>query len=483
MSTTVVRIATHQIGQEEIVKGRTQVAVSFENDHVKVVEAVSREGRLAVKEALTFTEADFQLYLKRTKTDGFLVGCDFPDLIQEILPVPPAKDKYLRVLIEREVRKRFPEIKDSSFTFHRLREQVKDGKKALEVMVYIVDNARLRDIVGIFKASNKRVSFLYPLILPTACLVHHSLGSHDEVLLTVIDGGTTKTLLISLDGHILFLRVIQSRGFGIDDIDADNINMTVTYTRQTLRAEPARIVVLGSQETPDVGEYRGRLILPVLTLDLPAAVLLDAKINREEVYSAVGLFLFSSHLRWANLVPPEHTAFFHKKRILTYGAAFFLGSSLLLSGYSLKTLAEIPQLKAQMSDIRTDMARRQSLWSEWAKARDELNILMPLITFSNSVESSSPDLVSALRALSFLPMKDVKIQGLHFSATPGGIKVEIKGEVTAQRYGDMSAIYQHLLQTLRQTRGMEVQSHSLEVKSRHFSVEGLLRHEEEASDG
>lgn len=461
--------------------GKIQAAVSFEGERIKIVEAAAREGRLAIKEVLTLPRADFALYLKRTNNADFFVACDFPDLIHEVIHVPPAKDKYVRALVEREVARRFPDVKDPSVVFHPLREQVKDGKKALEVMVYIIEKERLRDVVNIFEANGKRVSFLYPAILPIARLVHGAAESQDEILLTVIDGGPTKTLLVSQGGQILFLRTIQSRASGIDDIDADNINMTVTYSRQTLRAEPARCVILNTQEASDIEDCRNRLLLPALNMALPAGVLHNYQSNHGNIYSAIALFLFSSDLRWGNMVPPEHTAYFRKKSILKYGAGFFICSSLALSAYSFRVLAEVPRLKAQMREIRTDMAQRQSVWTEWIRARDELDAYMPLISFSNLMESSS-DVLSALRHLSFLPVKDISIRALRFSNTPEGTKVEIKGELTADRYGEMSAVYQRLLEGLKGTGAVEVRSNSLEVKTRSFSIEGLLRQERAASD-
>lgn len=462
--------------------GKIQVAVSFENDQTKVVEAVIHEGRLAVRQVLTFTEVDFPLYLKRTNATDFFVTADFPDLIHEVLHVPPAKEKYIRALVEREVRRRFPDVKDPCIAFHPLREQTREGKKVLELMVYIVEKERLRDIVSVFEANEKRITFLYPAILPIARLVHASFESQDEILLTVIDGGATKTLLVSQGGQVLFLRVIQSRALGIDDIDADNINMTVTYSRQTLRVEPTRCVILGTPETADIEDCASKLLLPALHLGLPAAVLLDPQSGDRNIYSAVALLLFASDLSWGNLVPPVHTAYFRKKSILKYGAAFFICSSLALSAYSFKALAEIPGLKAQIKDIRADMARRQSLWTEWVRARGELDVYMPLISFSNTMETSA-DVLSALRALSFLPVKDIRINGLHFSKSPEGTKIEIKGELTADKYGEMSAVYQRLLQQLKQTGGVEIRSSSLEAKSRSFSIEGLLRQDGAVSDG
>lgn len=462
--------------------GKPQAAVSFENDHVKVVEALVREGRIVITGVHVFDQPEFALYLQTTKIDQFLVTSDSPEIVHDILHIPPAKERYLRALVEREISKRFPEIKDPSVAFHVLREQTKDGKKVLEVMVYIVEKARLDEIVGIFGGNGKSVSFLSPAILPIARLVHMSSDSQDEILLTVIDGGMTKTLLVTQGGQVLFLRVIQSRSFGIDDIDADNINMTVTYSRQTLRAEPARCVILGGPEKAGGEDVQNRLLLPVLHLGLPPSVLLEAQAGQGSIHSAVALFLFASDLHWGNMVPPEHTAFFRKKAFLKYGAAFFFCSSLILSGYSVKTLSEIPGLKAEITAIRADLSRRQSLWSEWVKAKDELNTYMPLIAFSNAVESS-PHVVSALRALSFLPVKDIKIRGLRFFTSPEGIKIEIKGELTSDKYGDMSSVYQSFLKELKKTGNVEIRSHSLEVKSRILSIEGLLRQEGAPSDG
>lgn len=456
-------------------QGKTQVAVSFENGRVKVVEATVREGRLAVMGSSVYEDAEFALYLQQTRADDFYVACDFPDLIHEILHVPPAKNRYLRPLVEREVRKRFPEIKDPLVAFHVLREQARDGKKVLEVMVYLVERARLGHIVNIFEKNGKRVSFLCPAILPLARLVHASLESQDEILLTVIDGGTTKTLLVTQDGQILFLRIIQSRDFGIDDIDSDNINMTVTYSRQTLRAEPARCIILGNPGRTDLENNLSKLILPSVHLPLPASVF-SVDVPQEDIYSNVALLFFSQDLAWGNLVPPEHTAFFRKKTILKYGAALFFFFSLVLSGYSLKTLAEVPGLKAQMTNIRADMSRRQSVWSEWVKARDELKAYAPLISFSNTV-GSSPNVFLTLRTFSFLPMEHVRISQLHFVDTPEGTKVEIKGQLMVDKYGEMSMVYQGFLKELKTTGKVEVRSHSLEVRNRSFSVEGLVKQE------
>jgi hypothetical protein len=462
--------------------GKMQVAVSFENDQVKVVEALEREGSIAITAVHSLSQPDLALYLQNSKAEQFSVACDFPELIHDILHIPPAKKEYLQALVQREVRKRFPEVQNPSVAFHTLREQTKDGRKVLEVMVYIVEKARLDEIVTIFEAKGKRVSLLYPAILPIARLVHASLEQKDEILLTVIDGGTTKTLLVSQGGQILFLRVIQSRAYGIDEIDADNINMTVTYSRQTLRAEPARCIILGDLEQGDGEDIQNRLLLPVHHLGLPPAVLLAAQTDQDNIYSAVALLLSSTDLHWASMVPSAHTAFFRKKNLLKYGAMFFFCSSLILSAYSVTALVEVPGLKAQIRTIRADMSRRQSLWSEWVKASDELNAFMPLITFSNGVESS-PHTVSALRTLSFLPISDIKIRTLHFSTSPEGIKVEIKGELTADRYGDMSKVYQGFLSELKRSGDLEIRSHSLEVKTRALVVEGLLRQGEIPSDG
>ncbi len=105
------------------------IAVSFEGEYIKVVHADYRHGNVTIEKTFTFSNIEFDHYLETTKDDEFIVVNDFQNIYQDIISIPPAQDKYLRTLIELEIKKRIPELKDFSFFYEELRDIQKEGKK------------------------------------------------------------------------------------------------------------------------------------------------------------------------------------------------------------------------------------------------------------------------------------------------------------------------------------------------------------------
>ena len=87
-----------------------KIVISFGGDDVKVVYAASKSSGSVVKKTLTFTNAEFEGFLQRDKNKEFVVVYDFKTFYSDLLHVPPLKGKYLKSIIESEIRKEISKL-------------------------------------------------------------------------------------------------------------------------------------------------------------------------------------------------------------------------------------------------------------------------------------------------------------------------------------------------------------------------------------
>jgi len=142
------------------------IAVSLENENVKVVYAEIRHGNISIEKALTFSNIEFDHFLETTKDDEFIVVNDFQNIHQDVISVPPAQEKYLRVLIELEIKRRVPELKDFSFFYEELQDVQKEGKRSKDIFFFAIAGEDLDIILNRFSKHDKVITFLCPSVLP-----------------------------------------------------------------------------------------------------------------------------------------------------------------------------------------------------------------------------------------------------------------------------------------------------------------------------
>ncbi|MBI3592968.1 MAG: hypothetical protein HY099_05755, partial [Nitrospirae bacterium] len=85
-----------------------QIAVSFEDELIRVVYASTDREKIVIKKTLVLKDGEFDNFLEKEKTRRFTVVCDFKTAYQDILLLPPVKEKYLKRIVETEIRKRYP---------------------------------------------------------------------------------------------------------------------------------------------------------------------------------------------------------------------------------------------------------------------------------------------------------------------------------------------------------------------------------------
>ena len=132
------------------------VAVSFEENSIKIVHASLKGNNLSIDKTETVDYFEFETYLQKEKATEFVVTYDFKEAYHGVLETPVVKSKYLEKIVESELRKA-TSLKDISFVYTPIGEKVVENRKELEVFYFAVNNEVLRDVVDKFYEFGKVV--------------------------------------------------------------------------------------------------------------------------------------------------------------------------------------------------------------------------------------------------------------------------------------------------------------------------------------
>ena len=458
-----------------------RIAVSFEDEVVKVVYASLSHGSLTVRKTLLLKNEEFDDFLAHERRREFIVVADFKVSYYDILCLPPAKDKYIRRIVESEIRKRNPELKDFSFSYSVLGETLRENRKALEVFFYAVNNADLYQIIRRFDKYGKTVKSIFPIAAALSRLVNALSVAGDEPQLCIAETGPNKTLFLVKGGKLHFIRTASALESGVHDIDVHDINMTVNYCRQTLRMTPSSILLLGSV---CLGyEATMGFIVPAASMLLPfgipgACVYIPETVNarREEAMDFVAPIAALLPYKTAdafNILPRQYEFLTLQKRGLALCTVCFILLSLIGLWYLRTKVSEISRLKEEAGLLRNDISMMESGRRNYDMHYAELMKYMPMINFINSV-NSAPDAQKALLSLSLLKEphnKAVDIKTLTVSIDPGALRLVLRGNIEAEKYADIQKRYRALVDELRRLKGMTVVSDTMDIKNKNFQIE------------
>ena len=442
-----------------------QVAVSFEDNLVKVVYASSEKERTIIQKTTVFKEDEFDSFLKTTRLPDLTVVCHFKRFYSDIMTAPPAKPAYLKKIVESEIRKRFPELRDFSY-FYSVPAGTTAGEKGLrEVFFFAVDNNELNEIVERFNKYGKSAKYIYPNVLTLSHLIRSSDDWKNKTVLSLLISEKDRTLFLVKNGQVCFVRVTPSLGWEITDIDIDNINMTVSYCRQNLRLNPELIILMNAFKK----EGAFNTIIPMVPITYPTSVLASEETLRNFAVP-VSAVIFGKQLRNDNLLPRKYVVLYTQKRITSYAVVFFLLFSLISLGHILINLSEISLINKKINLLRKDLAGIDAVTSVYENDMERMRQFLPLINFVNEAHSS-PDIQQALLSLKFLPMENVHIKTIQLNNKKDSSLIQLSGNITAKNYGDMHRIFIKLLTNFSNVPGMAVISKNIELRDGHFQID------------
>lgn len=450
------------------------IAVSFENEIVKIVYASSGSGRITVQKELVIKDEEFDDFLKTERASHFTVVCNFKKTYQDVLLLPPVKEKVLKKLVEAELRKKSPELKEFSYYHTILGESLYEGRKMTEIFAFAVSNDELFQVIERFEKHGKVIDNLYSDIISLSFLVSMTSDAPKEPALYVSESGTIKNVFLVKNGKVVFTRNLQSSASGINDMDAQNINMTVNYCRQTLRTNPAAIILVGSV---------GSKFESSVTLAAPVVVFsndLNAGLSPErtlELITPISALQQHKGLEESSIYPEDSRAVDMQKKALNYCAVLFLLLSIGGMAYLRPMISETKDLKEKITVLRKEIAQMETVTASYRTRTDELKKYMPNIQFINSIRAY--DAKKILVNLSFLApakskLKDITINDITITAEEKSSRIQLKGSVQAANFADMEKNYQSIL-TLLKNNGLEVSSQSLSINDKKFQIEARLK--------
>ncbi|MBA4348653.1 MAG: hypothetical protein C0415_01495 [Thermodesulfovibrio sp.] len=450
------------------------VAVNFENGIVRIVYASLSRGKLSVKNTITLKNEEFDDFLRKEKTRNFTVVCDFKTIYQFIAVLPAVKESYLKKIIESEIRNRYLELRDFSYFHIVLGEITSEVKKMQEVFIFAVNNDDVSQIIERFSSHNKTISSLHTNSLVLSRLVQAKGDLPDDPVLCVSESGETKTLFMIKGGKLLFVRDVQSLTPGIHDFDVENLNMTINYCRQTLRASPTMLIGIGS--VMDKYDATQSLILPMVGMENPSNVKAPKETIMEFIVP-IAAILYSRELKWGNLLLKSYRDFLMQKAFLKYCTAAFAFFFIAGLGYFAIKTTEVAALKNDIDLLRAELTRAKTIQQSYEIYKKELENLTPLAGFINAI-NTTPDFQKCLVALSVFGgkgMKDINVQSIRITPEGGAFRFSMKGDISANTYLVTHSTFRHLREVIKKTSGMELSSDRLDLHSRKFEIEARYR--------
>ena len=309
-----------------------QVAVSFENEIIKVVYASSDNEKLLIEKTLILRDEEFDDFLRRENTRHFTVACDFKSFHEDILLIPPVKEQYIKSIIASEIKKKFPELRNPSFLYTVLGEKLHEGRLMKEVFIFAVSNEDLFGIINRFDKHNKKIKYLYPGTFALAHLVNLSINLKNELALCIAGTGGNTALFFIKDKNFIPFRLTQFSEKGIHNTDIQNINMTIAYCRQTLKLNPTLIALVGEacyRYHSDID-----LALPILCIMHPSNIIAAEKNIIEEFIMPISAIFRVKDMEAGNILPQDYRKFYVRKTAIGYLTALLLLLSLLGLGYT-----------------------------------------------------------------------------------------------------------------------------------------------------
>ncbi len=444
-----------------------QASISFEDGVVKVIFASLKRGKTVVQKTLLFNDQEFDSFLKTARLPDLSVVCHFKKIYSNTISAPPAKPAYLKKIVGMQIRKNFPELSSFSFFYTVLKATTGEEKGLRDVFFCAVDNSELSAIIERFNRYEKSVRYVYPDVLVLSQFVQSSAAPVPKTILCVDASEDEKNLFIVQNGQLRFLRITKSPGRKLNEIAVDNINMTISYCRQVMKLNPEQIALIHAPQKEEIVSLK--TIVPIMTIDYPEDVSIPEETRREFI-TPLSAILFQENLKENNLLPQKYRMLNIQKSMTVYSIVLMLLFSFVGLTYLLINLVQVPSLKQMIQEKRTTLTEIGSVVSSYEKDSEKLQKLVPLISAINEARST-PDIQKTLAAFTFFPMKNVTIKSIQINNKKDSLQLQVSGNIAAENFGEMHAIFQQIVKSFVQVPGLTVTSKNIEIRDSGFQID------------
>ncbi|MBN1613974.1 MAG: hypothetical protein JW950_05865 [Deltaproteobacteria bacterium] len=443
-----------------------KIAISFEDDIVKVVYAFPRKERVDVEKTFLLKEDQLDAFLDKENIKDPVIVCHFKNFYSDIISVPPVKKSYLKTIVETEIRKRFPEVGDIAYYYNVLEKKTLEDRGSQDIFFFAVNNSDLEAIIRRFSKHKITVKYIFPDFLTLANLVQASSAASTSTSLSLYISESDKSLFLMKGGQLRFVRSTPSFGREINTVDVDNINMTVNYSRQTFKVSPDQLVLINA--VPKVDEAPWDTIIPPVAFTPPAIILADPGVIRDFIVPISALASRDLSER-DSLMPQRYRDYLNHKRVFAPVTALFVIIGLLGISWLTINTAEILSLKVKIGQAKQGLADADRIIASYDKSAAELQQMANTVSTINEINSAT-DVQKFLASLRFFPMKNVVVQDIKFNVQSGIGQFQIAGNITGNNFTERLKIFQNIRDRILQIPGTSINNQNIDLKSGGFLI-------------
>ena len=431
------------------------VAVSFEEENIKIVYASFKGKNFIISKTETIPYDQFDAYLKNERSKEFIVTCDFKETFHNIITIPVVKTKYLKKIVESEIRKT-TELKDFAFIYTLIGERVVENKKIMEISYFAAKNDEIKNTVKRFHDNGKVVRALYPTVYSTVPIFE----TRDEALLGVLGTKTEKTAFLIKKGIVYFIRKFKSLSEDLTDLDIQDINMTINYCFQNFRINPGLILLTGNLS----------MLYNVSTSPLaPAASFLkpDSIQCTKETFNEfiVPIYSFSTS-KASNILSTEFKNLYMLRNYMLHAIRAFIVLTVLCLSFLLYKADSILDKRDLLSSAEKSNTDIGKILSEYTAKEAELKRYSPVLKLINK---ASPEIEPLLIALSEIDLKTSKIDVIEATAAENSFSILITGTLGAGTYASAQEAFQDLLISIGRIKNISITEKIADTDKKIFS--------------
>ncbi len=436
------------------------VAMSFEGTSIKVLHASIKDNELTVDRSETVSQDDLDSYLQEEKTKEFIVTCKFKAGRHGVLTVPIVKSKYQLKIIESEIRKASG-IKEASFIYIPVGEQIVENKKSLEIFYYAVDKEDIRAISEIFYSNGKAIKALYPSVFSAAALLTSE--ETDKSYMGVFKEGNERVAFLTKNMSVYFIRDYDSFDEELGDFDIQNINMTASYCVQHMRTSPSSVLLMGNIcESSDIST--------IPSVPLASFTKTDNVHCSRETFNEFYLPIASIHApQSSNILSREFKTVNTLRRFMAYASMIFVTFAVFAFCLVFFELRDTSAKKELLRSMGEDKAHIEAVFSEYRERETEIGQYKRTVEFLNR---TSPDIQHLLTALGNISSRDLKFESIQARLNDGtSFYVAINGTSFVDTYASLQSSLQDVIDELGKTEYLSITKKTIDFANKAFKIE------------
>jgi len=440
------------------------VAVSFEEDSVKIVHAFLRGNTLSVDSTSVISDTEFENYLQKEKATDFIVTCEFKESYHDLLTVPNLKPAYLKRVIESEIKKNV-RAKELSFVYNPLGEQVVDNKKVLEVFYYAVQTEEIQKLADRFYRKGKVIKAIYPSVYSAATFIASEASG--EANLGIIGAGKARLAFFTKADGIHFIRDYESLEPELSDFDVQNINMTISYCLQTIRVNAAAVFLMGSLSQS--GTISALPSAPIASLCKPERIRCQRKEFNDFMLPMASYYVAKS----ANILSQDYKNINLAKTYMAYASKVFLALAVIFLALLVFEFQSIAGKKEEMSRFRKDVEITEKIYNSYLEKEEQMRQYRPVVDLLNR---PAPEIQELMMILGEESNRAMKFRSLEIqSKDKQSYAITIHGDSLPGSFSSMQAALKNLTDSLSARENFDIEDSFLDMTSGTFKIDMLFK--------